>query len=163
MKGLKRASDKDQARIEAFQHAAYARTQEVIGAQAIPLTWDYKVIMRECEVWLDERDGRIAGVLILRLRENDLFLESIASDPAVAGSGVGSMLMQATLERASALGKSRIGLITNSRNPAADWYRKLGFVIDHEEIEDSRTVLHMSMNIDSAPGDSKGENDDWTA
>lgn len=163
MKGLKRAKASDRARIEAFQHAAYARTQEVIGAQAIPLAWDYGIIMRDCEVWLDERDGRIAGVLILRSRENELFLESIASDPAIAGAGVGSRLMQATLERAAALGMSRIALITNSRNPAAEWYRKLGFVIDHEEIEDSRIVLHMSMNIDHAPGGSKGENDDWTA
>jgi N-acetylglutamate synthase-like GNAT family acetyltransferase len=158
MKGLKRAMASDRARIEAFQHAAYARTEEVIGAQAIPLAWDYEIIMRECEVWLDEREGRIAGVLILRLCEDELFLESIASDPAVAGSGMGSVLMQATLERAAALGKDRIGLITNSRNPAADWYRKLGFVIDHEEIEDSRTVLHMSMTIDSRSGRQKGRN-----
>lgn len=163
MKSLKRAVATDQARIEAFQQAAYARTEEVIGARAIPLSWDYGIVMRECEVWLDERDGRIAGVLILRLREEELFLESIASDPAVAGAGVGSALMQATLKRAAELGVGRIGLITNSRNPAAEWYRKLGFVIDRKEIENSRTVLHLSMKIDHTPDDSKGENDDWTA
>ncbi|MEQ8482653.1 MAG: GNAT family N-acetyltransferase [Hoeflea sp.] len=163
MKGLRRATAADRPRIEAFQHAAYARTEKVIGAQAIPLGWDYGVIMRECEIWLDEREGRIAGVLILRPRKDDLFLESIASDPAIAGAGVGSALMKATLERAAELDMSTVRLITNSRNPAAQWYVKLGFVTDHEEIEDSRIVLHMSMNIDSAEGDSKGEKDDWTA
>lgn len=163
MRALQRAVPGDRERIEGFQRAAYARTEVAIGARAIPLTWDYGTIMRECEVWLDERDGVLAGVLILRARERELFLVSIATSPEMSGSGIGSGLMASVFQRARALGSKRIALITNGRNPALGWYRKLGFAVDHEEVEDGRTVLHMSLKTDGTSGDTKGENDDGTA
>ncbi|WP_420407292.1 GNAT family N-acetyltransferase [Hoeflea sp.] len=163
MKDLKRAVAADRERVEEFQHAAYARTEAVIDGPAIPLAWDYGEIMRECEVWLDERDGILAGVLILRPREQDLFLESIATNPAKSGLGIGAALMQATLDRARSLGLEAIALITNSRNPAAKWYRNVGFTVDFEEVQENRKVLHMSLKMKGTPGDTKGDDDDGTA
>ncbi|WP_394687932.1 GNAT family N-acetyltransferase [Hoeflea sp.] len=144
MKGLTRAVAEDRERVELFQKAAYARTEAVIGAQAIPLEWDYGAILQECEVWLYSAGARLEGVLILRLLEKELFLESIATDPNSSGSGLGRMLMDATFERARALQRGRVALMTNSRNPAAGWYKKLGFVVDSEEAQEHRMVLHMS-------------------
>lgn len=150
MMGLRLAAPEDRARIEAFQHAAYARTEAAVGARAIPLEWDYGAVMNECEVWCDDHDGALAGVLILRVLPDRLFLESIATAPHVAGSGRGRFLLEATMERARQLGLRRVGLITNSLNPALAWYKRMGFTIDHEDIAPGRVVVHMSAAVADA-------------
>jgi len=172
MKALRRAVSRDRERIERFQKTAYARTEAVIGAPAIPLEWDYAAVLSECEVWLDdgdgrldegdgrldEGDGRLAGVLILLVQEDRLFLKSIATDPDHSGTGGGRRLMEAAFLRARSLGLGKIALVTNSRNPAVGWYRKLGFVVDFEELQSGRMVLHMTAHVTgegiNAAGDS---------
>jgi hypothetical protein len=42
----------DRGRVVRCFKEAYARTEAVIGAPAIPLEWDYGAILRDCEVWL---------------------------------------------------------------------------------------------------------------
>jgi len=147
MSGLRRASSAERARLEDFQRAAYARTEATVGARAIPLEWDYAAILEQCEVWFDESGGVLTGVLILRVLEQELFLESIATAPEAAGSGRGRVLLEATFERARELGKTRVGLITNGLNPALSWYRRMGFSIDREEKQPGRLVIHMSADV----------------
>lgn len=144
MRALRRARSGEVERVEEFQRAAYARTEEIVGARAIPLEWDYRAIMEECEVWLDESEGLLLGVLILRVMEDELFLESISTAPNIAGSGHGKALLCATFERARELGLKRVGLITNGLNPALSWYKRMGFVVDLEEAQPDRSVIHMS-------------------
>tara|TARA_R110002020_G_scaffold145912_2_gene320253 strand:+ start:6474 stop:6929 length:456 start_codon:yes stop_codon:yes gene_type:complete len=150
MKHLRRATADERQMLEAFQRAAYARTEAAVGARAIPLEWDYGAILDECEVWLDEEAGVLNGVLILRVLTDRVFLESIATSPQVAGSGRGRLLLKATFDRARELGLNRVGLITNSLNPALAWYKRLGFAVDHEEVKPGRTVIHMSAPSSSA-------------
>lgn len=147
MMDLRRASANDRLCVEEFQRAAYARTEAVVGARAIPLEWDYGKILEECEVWFDEAGGSLKGVLILRVLGKELFLESIATAPESAGSGRGRRLLEATFERARQLGLNRIGLITNSLNPALSWYRRMGFVVDLEDVQPGRSVIHMSVAV----------------
>lgn len=147
MKGLRRAGQDEVARVEEFQKAAYARTEAAVGAKAIPLEWDYAAVMAECEVWLDEAGGALQGVLILRVMEDELFLESIATAPDAAGSGRGRALLDATFERARELGLERVGLITNGLNPALAWYKRMGFSIYKEEVRPDRRVVHMSVGV----------------
>jgi GNAT superfamily N-acetyltransferase len=146
---LRRASMDDRARLEAFQKAAYARTEAAVGARAIPLEWDYGEILETCEVWFDESDGWLTGVLIFRVLETELFLESIATAPDSAGTGRGRLLLEATFERARKLGLKRIGLITNSLNPALSWYKRMGFSVDREDLQADRSVIHMSAGVPS--------------
>jgi GNAT superfamily N-acetyltransferase len=144
MINLRRASAADRARVEAFQKAAYARTEAAVGARAIPLEWDYGEILDNCEVWFDESGSVLIGVLIFRVLETELFLESIATAPDSAGTGRGRLLLEATFERARELGLKRIGLITNSLNPALSWYKRMGFSVDREDVQPDRSVIHMS-------------------
>jgi ribosomal protein S18 acetylase RimI-like enzyme len=152
---LRRASTEDRSRVELFQRAAYARTEAAVGARAIPLEWDYGLIFEQCEVWLDERDGVLAGMLILRVLEDELFLESIATAPDFAGTGCGQQMLEVTFRRAAELGLSRVGLITNSRNPALGWYGRMGFSVIREEVEEERCIVHMTRPV-SALGTFEG-------
>lgn len=144
MMHLHRASTNDRARLEAFQRAAYARTEAAVGARAIPLEWDYGEILDNCEVWFDESGDALIGVLILRVLETELFLESIATAPDSAGTGRGRLLLEAAFERARELGLKQIGLITNSLNPALSWYKRMGFSVHREDVRPDRRVIHMS-------------------
>ena len=150
MRGLRLASSDERERVEDFQRAAYARTEAAVGARAIPLEWDYGKVLEDCEVWLDETGGLLTGVLILRVLDDMLFLESIATAPSVSGTGHGRALLEATFERARELGLMRVGLITNSLNPAFAWYGRMGFAIDHEDVQSDRSVIHMSVAVPTA-------------
>ncbi|MBC7283873.1 GNAT family N-acetyltransferase [Hoeflea sp.] len=147
MMHLRRATADERQLLEDFQHAAYSRTEAAVGARAIPLEWDYGAILDECEVWFDEEAEALNGVLILRIMPDRLFLESIATAPQAGGSGRGRLLLEATFERARELGLNRVGLITNSLNPALAWYRRVGFTIDHEDRKPGRVVVHMSAGV----------------
>lgn len=150
MIALRRAARDDRARVEEFQRIAYARTEAIVGARAIPLEWDYGLVLDECEVWLDESNGSLNGVLILRILTGELFLESIATAPRAAGSGRGRALLEATFDRARELGLNRVGLITNGLNPALSWYKRMGFAVDLEEVQPGRRVIHMSAVVPEA-------------
>ncbi|OCW59420.1 GNAT family N-acetyltransferase [Hoeflea olei] len=150
MTALRRAGRDEQARLEAFQQAAYSRTEAAVGARAIPLEWDYGQILEECEVWFDEDGGELNGVLILRLQPDRLFLESIATAPSAAGQGRGRALLDATFARARELGLARVGLITNSLNPALGWYKRAGFSVDREDPQPGRVVVYMSAPVPAA-------------
>ena len=56
--------------------------------------------------------------------------------------------MQATFDRARALGLPEIRLMTNARNPALGWYKRLGFVLDREEnMGGDRIAVHMVATV----------------
>lgn len=157
MMHLRRAMAGERQLLEDFQQVAYSRTEAAVGARAIPLEWDYRAILDECEVWFDEEGETLNGVLILRLMPDQLVLESIATAPQAAGSGRGRFLLEATFERARELGLNRVGLITNSLNPALAWYRRVGFKIDHEDVKPGRVVVHMSACVPETGHDPEKE------
>ncbi len=150
MMHLRRAAADERQLLEEFQQAAYSRTEAAVGVRAIPLEWDYGAILDECEVWFDEEAEVLIGVLILRVRPDQLFLESIATAPQAAGSGRGRLLLEATFERARELGLNRVALITSSLNPAPAWYKRVGFKIDREDVKPGRVVVHMSAYVPEA-------------
>jgi ribosomal protein S18 acetylase RimI-like enzyme len=152
---LRRASTEDRSRVELFQRAAYARTEAAVGARAIPLEWDYGLIFEQCEVWLDERDGVLAGVLILRVLEDELFSSPSRRHRISREQGCGQQMLEVTFRRAAELGLSRVGLITNSRNPALGWYGRMGFSVIREEVEEERCIVHMTRPV-SALGTFEG-------
>lgn len=130
--------------VEEIQNGAYARTREIVGAQPFPLEWDYGQVLAECEAWLSPNSD---GLLILRRAADHLFLESIGTLPSATGTGLGSAMMQATFARARALGLPRIRLLTNSLNPALEWYKRLGFVVEREDNMGDRTAVYLAAEV----------------
>lgn len=140
---LARLGPEHRATVERFQEEAYARTREALGTQPMPLDWDYGEILDTCEAWIAATDSGPKGLLILRRRPGDLYLESIASLPSAAGGGHGKAMMSATFERARSLGLPEIRLMTNGLNPALAWYKRLGFVVEREDDLGDRVAVHL--------------------
>lgn len=82
------------------------------------------------EILIAESEGNVVGgCALLRNDDGSFELAKMAVDTAMRGRGVGRMLGEAAIERARALGGSRVELLSNTRlTPAIALYRSLGFV-----------------------------------
>lgn len=141
---LSRASLMQRAEIEAFQEEAYARNRPLLGAEPLPLKWDYATIFSETEVWEARQKGRLVGVLILRPEADHLALESVATLPDVQGAGYGNALLNATEFRARDWGYATIRLLTGEAlTNNVEWYRRKGFHVEEVETLGDRNVVHM--------------------
>jgi len=149
MARLRRAGAADVARVTALQRAAYARNRPILGVEPLPLLADYTEIFSSYEVWLDEGADGLAGVLILELRPDDMLLWSVATAPAMRGTGLGNRLLAASEARARELGRRCVRLYTGEQlvdNIA--WYERHGYVRERIEQLDDRRIVHMAKHLD---------------
>jgi RimJ/RimL family protein N-acetyltransferase/N-acetylglutamate synthase-like GNAT family acetyltransferase len=148
MNHLRRARAEEAGKIAAFQRAAYERNRAIMGVEPIPLQADYATILRDYEVWLHEEGDRLAGVLILEPRADDLLIWSVATAPDARGSGRGNRLLAAAESRGRELGRRIIRLYTGELlvNNVA-WYQRQGFAIERREAMSDRRVVHMIKTI----------------
>ncbi len=141
---LNRALTGQRDEIIAFQEAAYDRNRAVLGVEPLPLKWNYDAIFAETEVWCIRDKSRLVGVLILRPREDDLYLESVATLPEMQGAGFGNKLLDATEFRARDWGYRYIRLCTGEKlTQNVDWYHRKGFSIESVENITDRNMVHM--------------------
>ena len=54
---------------------------------------DYREVIASSQVHVAERDGRIVGVIVLKITDEGFFIDNIAVRPAVKGAGVGRLLL----------------------------------------------------------------------
>ena len=83
-------------------------------------------MMTDRTVWLAEADGRLAGVIALRLEGRAAELEGFFVEPDCQGQGVGAALMAVFLEACRAAGVERIGVDADPNAEAI--YARFGFV-----------------------------------
>jgi RimJ/RimL family protein N-acetyltransferase len=136
---LRRATLGDLGSLVALQHTAFAANRDLLGVEPLPLGWDYAAKLREAEVWItDEADA----ALVLDLAPDALDLASIAVHPAAQGKGLGRALLRTVEDRARALGRAAVTLVTGeplTRNVA--WYRRAGYeAVRTEQLPDRRIV-----------------------
>lgn len=147
---IRLATVNDHAAVLALQHAAYARNRIVLNAEPLPLLADYDAIFADSEtweIWVAHMVG-LAGALILTPRQDDLYIWSIATDPAFQGRGVGRALLAHAQVRAHALDLPCLRLCTGQAlvdNVA--WYKRAGFVIQREEMMPDRVLVHMAKTL----------------
>jgi ribosomal protein S18 acetylase RimI-like enzyme len=149
MKGLRRARPSETEKIAAFQRAAYEPNRTIIGVEPIPLQADYAKILSEYEVWLYEDEAKLAGVLILGPRPEDLLIWSVATAPDARRSGLGNRLLAAAELRARELGKCTMRLYTGELlvdNIA--WYQRRGYAIERTEAMRDRKIVHMKKTLE---------------
>ena len=145
---LDRITPSERGEIEALQQAAYARNREILGVEPIPLKWDYEKIFTGTEIWGVRDKGALVGVLILRPREDDMYLESVATLPRVQGGGYGNAMLNATEFRARDWGYKSIRLLTGELLTSnVDWYLRKGFHVENIERAPDRSIVHMVRHI----------------
>jgi len=145
---LRLATPDDRAAIEALQADAYAVMWQATGDKPIPLSWDYGAILRDWDVYLSEDSEGLTGALMLHLRPDDLYLESISVAPRLLGTGLGSRLLAATDAAAVASGRSAIRLLTNEKNvDRIALYARKGYAVERIEDLVDRRVVYMVKHL----------------
>ena len=131
---LRRADDADVPAITTLVRAAYEHYEPLIGRTPIPMLTDYVVAVQEHQVWLIEDDVRVVGVLELDLRDDHLWVENVAVEPAAQGRGFGRRLLALAETEARRQGRSEVRLLTNERYVAnIEMYTRYGYRETHRE------------------------------
>lgn len=146
---LRRAADNDRTRVVEIQFAAYAKNRELLGLEPLPLLVNYEEVFATHEVWLfDADDGETIASLILDLRDDDILIFSVATDPGWQATGIGRKLLAAAEIRARQLGHRTVRLYTGSTlQHLIDWYSRNGFVVEQVEQLKDRSITHMVKHL----------------
>jgi len=125
---LRAAAPQDREAVERLVEAAYGGYVERIGRRPAPMDADYGGLIAAGQVTVAERDGEVAGALVLVPMEDHVLVENIAVDPKAQRTGLGRRLMAHAEDEARALGLPELRLYTNEKmveNLA--WYPRLGY------------------------------------
>lgn len=151
MSHVRRATTADLDRLIALQRSAYARNRPLLGVEPLPLLADYVEIFGTMEIWLAEKDDQITGALILQQHPDHLLIWSIATDPALAGNGIGRELLARADDRARELGLDTLRLYTGSKlSHLVAWYGRNGYIVERVQELPDRSLTHMLKRLPPA-------------
>ena len=149
---LRPATPADAAAISACAKAAYAPYVSRVGNTPRPMTLDYAEAIRTHQVTVAERDGRIAGFLVLSVTPDGFRLFIVGVDPRDQGTGVGRALLQFAEAEAKRQGHDSIYLSTQEKmteNQAL--YAKIGYVEYARRVEDGYSRVYMRKRLHHQP------------
>ena len=118
----------DTQAVMAVVEAAYTHYIARIGKRPGPMDDDYAARIAAGQTWVLDRDGMIAGILVLEETADGFLLDNIAVRPEFYGQGLGRILIAFTEAEAKRRGFTAIRLYTHAlmtENIAL--YTRLGF------------------------------------
>ncbi len=125
---LRRATEPDLGTVGMISHDAYAPWVAILGQAPLPMTEDYAPRIARGKVWIIERDGRTAGVMVLERARDHLLIWSLAVLPAYQGHGVGRWMLETAEEMARREVLPELRLFTSDRMVSnIELYRRAGF------------------------------------
>lgn len=131
---FRRASPADATAIRALVREAYARWVPLIGREPLPMRVDYDDALRRHRFDLLQRGPTLLAVIETALRDDHLWIESIAVRPERQGQGLGHQLLAAAEVLAREAGRAELRLLTNAdfaSNIAL--YERCGYVVTARE------------------------------
>ena len=131
------ARDGDGEAMRRLARKAYQPYVARIGREPAPMVADYETIAASGDALLVWRENDVVGMLVTRLEAHSLFLENIAVDPGLQGSGLGSRLLAEAERMARRSGADTIRLYTNEAMVEnLDFYRRRGYEETHRAVEE---------------------------
>lgn len=104
----------------------------------------YADLIAAKQVWINKREGELAGVLVCQITDDHLLVRTVGILPEYQGCGLGSELMKyaETLARDAAIGVMR--LYTNEvMTGNVEFYEWLGYLETHRKGPDAKQVVYM--------------------
>lgn len=124
---------------------AYAPWVPVTGARPLPMDDDYTARCEAGQAFVLERDGTLAGLIVLMDFPGHLWVDNVAVEPAVKGQGLGRILMAFAEAEARRRGLAELRLLTNALMAAnIALYTRLGFVETERRTEKGRARVYMA-------------------
>jgi len=143
---LRLATAADLPAIRAIIDAAYTRYLARMDKPPAPMLRDYGPSVADGTTWV--AGSPIAAVLTLYPREDHLYVENVAVDPAAQGRGLGRALMAFAEQEAARRGLTRMALVTHevmTENQAI--YARLGYTETGRRAEDGYRRIFMEKHL----------------
>jgi GNAT superfamily N-acetyltransferase len=145
---IRRATAAEAPAVAALVQRAYAPWVPVIGRRPAPMDDDYTAHVAAGEVFVLDRDGAIAAVLVLQDRPGHLWLDNVAVEPALQGQGLGRALLTFVEEEAWRRGLPEIRLLTHQRMDAnIALYARAGYAETERRTEDGFDRVFMTRRM----------------
>jgi N-acetylglutamate synthase-like GNAT family acetyltransferase len=126
---VRRAGPSDVAVIEHIVHAAFDIYVARIGRQPAPMSADYRAAVASSRVWVIDADGEVAGVVVNKVHDDYLLLDTVAVAPGAQGHGYGALLLARAGDDARELGLAEVRLVTNqAMTENQTFYPRLGYI-----------------------------------
>jgi len=129
MNAIRLARADEAGTVRDLVRAAYAHYVPRIGREPAPMTDDYARRIADGQAWVLERDGVLAGVVVLEETVERFLLDNVAVASAFRGTGVGQELLKFAEAEARRRGPPPPLLYTNAamtENIAL--YGRIGYV-----------------------------------
>lgn len=143
------ARPQDAASVAELVDAAYRHYVARIGGKPGPMRAAYAAVIRDHAVLVAERDGSLAGVLVLARTDEGLLVENVAVHPDWQGRGLGRVLLDRAEAEAAADGVTRVYLYTHelmTENRAL--YAHLGYVEYERRVDDGFARVFLEKRLD---------------
>ena len=125
---IRPATIEEAGAVTACVREAYAKYVGRIGREPAPMLVDYGAAILAREAWVLVEGDDTTGVLVMRPKEDHLFVETVAVRTGWQGEGLGRMLMEFAEEVARDRGLHEIRLYTNEKmTENLPFYRGLGY------------------------------------
>ncbi|MDX1884738.1 GNAT family N-acetyltransferase [Mycolicibacterium sp. 120270] len=145
---VRRAAPSDVNGIERVVRAAFDMYVARIGRQPAPMTADYGAAVESARVWVLEADGAVSGVVVNKVRDDHLLLDTVAIDPAAQGRGYGALLLARAEDDARELGLGEVRLYTNeAMTENQTFYPRHGYTETARGREDGYDRVFYAKNI----------------
>lgn len=142
-----RSTDADWAR--ALARRAYALYVPRMGKEPAPMLADYGAQIAAGEVHVLEDGGRCAALIVIYPKNDALFIENIAVDPAAQRKGYGRTLIAFAEREAQRLGLKFLRLYTNARmTENLAYYPALGFRETERREEDGYSRVFFEKRVE---------------
>ena len=146
--GLRRATPEDEAAVRALVLETFGGYAELIGRTPLPILADHASLIANGDAWVLEDESGIHGVLEMVLKEDSLYIDTVAVSVARQGQGLGGRLLGFAETRARALGLDALTLLTNERyTHLLAMYAKLGYRETHREPYQGTDIVHFRKSL----------------
>lgn len=141
---LRLAQPAEAPALRALVRAAYAHYVPRIRIEPMPMVDDYAARIAAGQAWVLEREGQMAGVLVLEDTKAGLLLDNIAVPELVRGQGHGRAMIAFAEAEARRRGHTHLWLYTNEKmTENIALYTRLGFAETRREEKSGRRAVIM--------------------
>jgi GNAT superfamily N-acetyltransferase len=144
----RRASLEDAQAVRALVNGAFEKYIPLIGRKPLPMIADHNDLIVNHEVWLLEEANQLVAVLEMVLKEDSLYIDTVAVKQSHQSRGIGKQLLNFSETRARALGRNTMTLFTNERYTVLlEMYARFGYVETHRVHVQGTDAVHMRKSL----------------
>jgi ribosomal protein S18 acetylase RimI-like enzyme len=149
--GLRRATPEDALAVSALVNATFEKYITLIGRKPLPMTADHADLIVNHDAWVLEQKSEIIAVLELVLKDDSLYIDTVAVSNEHQARGLGKQLLNFAETRARELERNAMTLFTNERYTVLlEMYARLGYIETHRVPVQGTDAVHMRKTLEAS-------------